>query len=515
MAAETISMTKLKQIFLLKRQGESLRNIARITHTSKNTVKKYLRTAQEWNLAVETLAGKADHELEALFAEPAIESKDRHLDLLSFFPYMDKELCRVGVNRWLLWGEYKARFPDGYAYTQFCYHYRQWREVKAATGHFDRLPGDKTSLDFTGKKMQVVARDTGEIRQVDVLVVVLDYSGLTYVEALNSQKKEDLVAGAVRALSYFGGATRAIVPDNMKAAVTRADKYEADLNESFADFACHYGMAVVPARPRAPQDKPVVESMVGIIYTRIFAPLRNRTFFSLAELNAAMWELLEKHNHQPLQKESQSRWEKFRREEAAHLLPLPPAPYRIKHYKKARVMKNGHIQLEKHYYSVPYRYIGKDVKAVYTSEEVHVFLEADRIALHKRGIKPFGYTTQAEHLSSAHRFVSEWSAERFINWAGRISPEVKTYIETILSQKTYPEQAYRSCLGILSLEKKVGKDRLVGAIRRAQHYRIYHYKAIRKIIEGGLDILFEAETQENRQTRLPLHGNIRGKDDYQ
>lgn len=300
----------------------------------------------------------------------------------------------------------------------------------------------------------------------------------------------------------------------MKMAVSRADRYEPELNERFADFASHYGMAVGPARRRRPQDKPVVESMVGIIYTRIFAPLRNRTFFSLVELNAAIRELLEQHNNQPLQKESLSRWEKFRNQEASLLIPLPETPYRIKHYKRARVMKNGHIQLEKHYYSVPYRYIGQDVKVVYTSQEVHIFLEGDRIACHTHGVKDFGYTTVRDHLSSSHRFVSEWSAEKFINWASRIHPEVKAYIENILSQKSYPEQAYRSCLGILSMEKKVGKDRLVKAIQRATYYRIYHYKAIKKIIEGGLDMLFEDETQQT-QTRLPPHDNIRGKEDYQ
>ena len=303
MAAETINMIKLKQIFLLHQNGESYRQIARITGTSKNTVKKYIRTALLKGNQIKDLSVKEDYELEKLFAEPVIESRDRNLDLLSFFPYMDEEISSVGVNRWLLWGEYKARYPDGYAYSQFCHYYRQWQEQKNVSGHFDHQPADKAYIDFTGKKLHIVERETGEVITKEVYIAVLGFSGLTYVEALHSQKKEEFISATENALHYFGGVPGALVPDNLKSAVTKADKYEADLNESFSDFANHYNVAVIPARPAKPKDKPIVENMVRIIYTRVFAPLRNRTFFSLAELNAAIRELLELHNDQLLQKE--------------------------------------------------------------------------------------------------------------------------------------------------------------------------------------------------------------------
>lgn len=508
-------MIKLKQIFLLHQNGESYRNIARVVGISKNTVKKYIRTAQLKGNLTSDLALKEDYELEKLFAEPAIESRDRNLDILLFLPYMEKALKETGVDRWHLWGEYKNQYPDGYAYSQFCYYYRWWQSQKSASGHFEHLPGDKAFMDFTGKKLFVVDRDSGEVIPKEVYISLLGYSGLTYVEALHSQQKEEFIKATENSLHYFGGVPKALVPDNLKSAVTRADKYEAELNESFADFANHYNVAVVPARPARPRDKPIVENMVRIIYTRIFAPLRNRIFFSLAELNAAIAELLELHNNQKLQKEPLSRREKFAQSEAHLLSPLPVARYHIKHYKKATVMKNCHIQLEKHYYSVPYRYIGKMVNAVYTISEVHIFSDQERIAVHPRGLKEFGYTTVPDHLPSSHRFVSDWTPEKFIGWAERISPDVKAYISHILEQKIYPELAYKSCVGILSMEKKVGAQRLIRAVQRATYYQIYNYKAIKKIIDGGLDILFEQEQAAPVQASLPFHDNIRGKDHYQ
>lgn len=379
--------------------------------------------------------------------------------------------------------------------------------------HLEHVPGEKFFVDFTGKKLAIVDRESGEVRPMEVYVSVLGYSGLTYVEAVPSQQQDGVAIATENALYYYRGVPRAMVPDNVKAIVHKADKYEPLINERFLDFANHYNLAVLPARPRRPRDKALVENAVRLVYSRIFAPLHDRTFFSLRELNEAIWTLLEQYNNAPMQKQSCSRWEKFIREEAPHLQPLPQSRYQLKQYKTAKVMKNCHVQLEKHYYSVPYRYIGKQVRLIYTPNEVRIFCTGDQVAWHLRSEKPFGYTTQAEHLPSSHRFVSEWSAEKFISWAGRIDPDVKAYIETLLERKRYPEQAYRACLGILSLEKKVGRQRLVASVKRAAHYGIYHYTAIKKIIEGGLDRLFEE--QQTPAPTLPFHANIRGKDHYQ
>lgn len=513
MAGETISMTKLKQIFLQRRNGLPLETISKNVYSSRNTVKKYLQLALQQGLSLEDLATKEEYELQKLFAAPKGQDEKRAEDLTALFPSFEKELKRTGVTRWILWGEYKSRYPHGYSYSQFCEIFKQWRESSTATMVFEHVPAEKLYIDFTGQKLSIIDEDTGEVIALEVFVCLLGHSQYTYVEALRSQKKEDFVMAVQNALRFFGGVPRALVTDNLKSAVIRADKYEPELNETFLDFANHYGTTILPARSRKPRDKALVENAVKLVYNRIFAPLRNETFFSIGQLNFVIRDQLEKHNNQSFQKEPQSRKEKFMKYEKPFLSELPKEPYEIKQYKTAKVMKNCHIQLEKHYYSVPYRYIGKQVSIIYTTKYVHIFFGIDRIALHERGIKPFSYSTLPDHLPSTHQFVSQWTPEKFTRWAERIGPQVKDYIQQILSQKLYPEQAYRSCAGILSFEGKVGKDRLTKAIERATRYNAYNYKVIKNIIDGKLDMLKEDKTGSIQQT-LPFHDNIRGKQSY-
>lgn len=513
MAGETITMTKLKQIFLQRRNGIALETISKNVQSSRNTVKKYLHLAKQKGLSLDELIGKQEHELEKIFAEPKVHNTERLKELRALFPSFQKELKRTGVTRWILWGEYKSRYPDGYAYSQFCELYKQWSESSTATMVFEHEPADKLYIDFTGKKLSIIDEDTGEIQELEVFVCLLGHSQYTYVEAVRSQKKEDFVLATQNALHYFGGVPKALVTDNLKSAVIRADKYEPELNETFLDFANHYSTTILPTRSRKPRDKALVENAVKLVYNRIFAPLRNETFFSIEQLNFIIREQLDKHNEQSFQKEPKSRKEKFLKDEKPLLSSLPKELYQIKHYKSAKVMKNCHVQLEKHYYSVPYRYIGRQVNIIYTSKHVNIFYSMDRIALHERSVKTFAYTTLPDHLPSTHKFVSQWSSEKFISWAERISPRVKEYIEQIIWQKTYPEQAYRSCVGILSFEGKVGKDRLINAVERAMRYNAYNYKVIKNIIDGKLDMLVEDKTNNQQQT-LPLHENIRGKGSY-
>jgi transposase len=513
MAGETISMIKLKQIFLLRHNGVSLEAIARNVQSSRNTVKKYIRLSAQKGFTFQELITKEEHELEKIFADPVHTSKDRYQALEELFPWMERELRRTGVTRWTLWGEYKTRFPDGYSYSHFCEYYKQWSESQDAVMHFEHEAADKLFIDFTGEKLPIIDENTGEIQELEVFVALLGYSQYTYVEALPSQKKEDFIQAVQNSLHFFGGVPRALVTDNLKSAVTKADKYEPNLNETFLDFANHYGTAILPARSRKPRDKALVENAVNLVYQRIFAPQRNETFFSIGQLNFVIRENLEKHNNQHFQKEPVSRREKFIKQERSLLGALPKEPYEIKQYKTAKVMKNCHVQLEKHYYSVPYRFIGKTVKIIYTTRHVNIFYGADRVAFHERGLKPFSYTTQGDHLPSSHRFVSQWTPEKFLQWADRISPTVKAYIEQILGQKNYPEQSYRSCVGILSYEKKVGKERLIKAVERASSYHAYNYKVIKNILNGKLDTLNEPQDHVQQQN-LPFHENIRGKDNY-
>jgi len=481
-----------KQIEILSSLGYGKKTIARELGVSKNTVKSYLEVSDEKDFDYNT--------------------DSRKEDLHSFFPYCRSELPRKGVTRQILWAEYRNRYPDGYSYSQFCEYLSQWLDRKDVSLHIEQQPGDRMYVDFAGSKMPIADPYTGEIKQVEVFVAVLGYSGKTYVRACESQRKEDFLSCIVRALNYFGGVPKVLIPDNLKSGVDKADRYEAEINKDLLDLGNHYDMAILPTRSVKPRDKAWVERMVQIVYTRIYAPLRNQTFTNLDNLNDAIAEHLEYHNQVPLQGRSESRNVLFDTEEKQHLRTLPHDYWELKEYLQVKVMKNSHVQLhrDRHYYSVPYHYIGQKVKLVYTATYVAVYLSGERIAYHLRDRIPYKYTTVKDHLPSSHQFVSEWNPGKFIEWAGRIHSDVESYIRKVLDNKSYPEQTYRSCVGILSFEKKAGKDRLIAACKRASDFGVYNYKVISQIIGNRLDRI---ETKE-KQISMPLHENIRGSNYY-
>ena len=481
-----------KQIGILQSLGYGKKTIARELGLSKNTVKSYLAVSED--------KGECS------------SNESRKEDLYAFFPYCRTELPRTGVTRQILWAEYRSRYPNGYSYSQFCEYLKQYLDRKDVSLHIEQQPGDKLYIDFAGSRMSMADPYTGEIKEVEVFVAVLGYSGKTYVRACESQRKEDFLSCVVRALNYFGGVPKVLIPDNLKSGVDKANRYEAEINRDLLDLGNHYDMAILPTRSLKPRDKAWVERMVQIVYTRIYAPLRNQTFTNLDNLNDAIAEYLEYHNQVPLQGRSESRNVLFETEEKQYLRPLPHDYWELKEYLHVKVMKNCHVQLhrDRHYYSVPYHYIGQKVKLVYTATYVAVYLAGERIAYHLRDRIPYKYTTVKDHLPSSHQFVSEWNPGKFIEWAGRIHPDVGSYIKKVLDNKSYPEQTYRSCVGILSFEKKAGKDRLIAACKRASDFGVYNYKVISQIIGNRLDRL---ETKE-KQITMPLHENIRGANYY-
>jgi hypothetical protein len=316
----------------------------------------------------------------------------------------------------------------------------------------------------------------------------------------------------------LGGVPRSIVPDNLKAAVIKADRYEPTLNEALSDLANHYQTAILPARSRKPRDKSWVENMVRTVYTRIFAPLRNEVFHSLLLLNQAVWKLLEQHNCMAFQGEVFSRRQRFDESEKQHLSPLPVERYQMKQYREQTVRKNCHIYLleEKHYYSVPYRFIGKKVKIVTSLKQVAVFYERERIAFHKRDLKAYGYSTINDHLPSHHRFVADWSAGKFLHWGSGIHKDVHDFLKAVLDSKPYPEQAFQSCVGILAFEKKLGKERLIAACQRAAHFQAFNYSTIKRILDQGLDKHpLPKPASEQLKMNLPDHDNIRGPEAFE
>jgi transposase len=497
-------------------QGRSKLSIATHTGVSRNTVKVYLKTFTSSDCSFQQIDALNDKELEDFFGKSRERvPNSRLLSLQRCFPCIDRELKRTGVTRMMLWESYVKEFPDGFQYTQFCFYYNQWKNRVNPVMHLDHKAGDKLFVDFAGQKLTIVEKATGEVVQVEVFVAILAASQLTYVEAVMSQQKEDFISACENTLHYIGGVPAAIVPDNLKAAVTKSSRYEPTLNDTFADFADHYGTTILPARAYRPRDKALVEGAVKIAYNRIYAPLNKRTFHSLGELNSAILEVLESHNTKLLKGRNYSRRLQFEEIEREALNPLPVLRYAFKKQHYATVMKNGHVNLgvDKHYYSVPFRFIGKKVKILYCKSNVEVFYHYERIAMHKRMKSPYNYTTDREHMATTHRFVTDWTPERFLEWATSIHDDVRLYILKVLERKQHPEQAYKSCVGILGFAKKAGNERLVNACRRALGFGIYSYKAIQMILEKNMDQYPESLFAD--ELPMPNHDNIRGEDYYQ
>lgn len=515
MANKPIDMSKIRHILRLYTNGRSKRMISSLTGVARNTLRKYIAEFNKNKLSFDEINALTDKDLEELFVIKAEEKplNKRQQTLQNYFPYMEKELKRRGVTRYLLWQEYRKLNPDGFELSQFKHLFILWKKQVKPAMHFEHKAGDKMFIDFAGDKLSFVDKTTGEIVFVEVFVAVLGASQMTYVEAVMSQQKEDLIMACENALHFFGGVPLAIVPDNLKSAVTKSSKYEPTINETFADFASHYSITPLPTRSHKPKDKALVEGAVKISYTRIYAKLRNKQFYSLAQLNNEITENTLSHNKTLLTNKQYSRHDYFDEIERHELQPLPLLRYEFKKQIYATVMKNGHVLLaeDRHYYSVHYSFVGKKVKIMYTTQRVEMFYNYESIALHNRSKTPYKYTTQKEHMASSHQFVAEWCPEKFISWAEGIHQSVKYYVEKILQSKQHPEQAYKSCVGILSLTKKYGNERLANACERALSYDVYNYKTVQNILEKGMD---SYPAEPNEQTQMPLHENIRGENYY-
>jgi transposase len=417
------------------------------------------------------------------------------------------------MTRHIQWEKYIAMQPDGFKPSQFKYHYQQWLRRSKPVMHIEHIAGDKMYIDYAGEKLHLVNKETGEISDVEVFISVLGASQLTYVEATLSQCKEDFINCCEHALAYYEGVPMAIVPDNLKSAVTNSSLYEPTLNQAFENFALHYSTTILPARAYKPKDKALVEGAVKIAYRRIYAVLDNRVFHTLEELNEAIKEIVELHNNAKLTGRPYSRRALFEDVERSVLHPLPLLPYEFKRQQHSTISVNGHVCLkeDRHYYSVPFQYIGKKIKIMYTTTHVEILYNYALLARHKRDRRQYGYTTDIEHLASTHKYLTDWNPDRFIKWAESIDESVKTFIVRLMDSKTHPEQAYKACQGVLGYERKVGRERLINACKRAIEYENYSYHAIKSILENKYDLLSYTELL----TDIPQHENIRGENYYQ
>jgi len=514
MAGKTKHMSQVKQLLRLFKQGYSKRSISRTLGISRNTVRDYLTKASNSPLSIAELLAKDEQTLDQIFhaGNPAYKD-ERYDNLQNRLCYYAKQLKRIGVTKTLLWQEYLVANPNGYQRSQFCFHLNQYLRSKSPSMVLNHEPADKLFIDFAGKPLSYIDAQTGEIIQCQVFVACLPYSDYSFCMAVKSQKVEDFLLAVQSCLKALGGVPKALVPDNLKSAVIRSNRYEPKINQAFQDLANHYNTTVVPTRAYRPKDKALVENQVKLIYARVYAKIRDRQFFSLGELNQAIQEKTQIHNQTRMQNKGYCRQECFLSKEKPLLMPLPETDFEIKYYKTYKVAQNNHVQLgiDKHYYSVPYQYIGKKVKVIYTSSTVSIFYANQAIAIHPRNRGVGRYSTCKDHLCSTHQHYLNRSPQYYRGVAQKISAEFAQLIDQIFSQKKYPEQLYRSCDGIIRLCRNTDLAVFNAACQIAIDNCNYSYFFLKNIIENKMT---DQQIQFPKKP-LPQHQNIRGKNYYQ
>ena len=519
MANKTITMLQIRRILQLKQRGKSNREVARELHISRDAVNSYVKQIFLLEKSIENLLQLDDQELSSLvYKEPSGHPPDpRFADLQQRIPYLSDELKKPHATRMVLWEEYRIQVPEGYGYAQFCEHLSRFLEARKVVMHFDHEPAASMFFDFAGDKIPCVDKDSGEITRYPVFVCTLPFSGYTYVEALRSANRENLLKALNNALCYIGGVPLSAKTDNMKQVVKKSDRYEPAFEELAEQWALHYGTTLLASRVKKPRDKASVESHVYTVYNRIYAPLRNNIFYSIKHINESLWEQTDRLNGQNFQRQNYSRRDRFLMHEKALLLPLPTETFVPKSKVMAKVQRNYHITLGQdwHHYSVPYQYAGKTVSVIYDTDNVEIYLDSVRIACHKRDYRRNAYSTIEEHRPPSHKHYARmkgWNAEYFIEKAGQIGPNTVEAISKILEQRIFIEQTYNSCLGVFRLGEKYGNDRLEAACRRAVAGSKVTYMMIKNILERNLD---KAAIQSELFIGIPTHENIRGAEFYQ
>ncbi len=511
MATERLTMRKIREILRHKwALGRSHREVAASLSVSIGAISAAEQRARRAGLDWGTVEGLSDEALE-IRLYGALTS-DRHQSLPDPAT-LHTELKRKGVTLQLLHVEYRERHADGYGYTQFCDHYRRWCQDRRLSMRQVHHAGEKLFVDYAGQKPEIVDPSTGEVREVELFVAVLGASNYTFAEATATQQIVDWIQSHVHALEYMGGATEAIVPDQLKTGVTGACRYEPEIQRSYEELALHYGTVILPARPASPRDKAKVEVAVQIAERWILARLRNETFFSLAALNVRIRELLEELNGRVMRHYRASRRMLFEQLDRPALKPLPATRYEHALWKFVRAGIDYHVELAGHYYSVPFTLRGKRLELCYTATTVEVLQQGQRVASHVRSVMRGRHTTVTAHMPKSHQAHLEWSPDRIVRWAQSIGPQTRTLVEAIFADRPHPEQGYRSCLGILRLAKRYGEPRLEAACTRAVAARARSYRHVESILKHGLDRV-PAPDASPRDAVAVSHVNLRGRDYY-
>ncbi|UKJ06193.1 IS21 family transposase [Solitalea lacus] len=498
MAGQRIDIMELRSLISLKLKGLSNRKVADFLKVNRKTVDSYTSRFKALNLSYQELIELGEADLRDLFTENSQTEKARYEILSSQFPAIQKELHKPGGTLQELWKDYFEKNPKGYKYTQFALHYRNWKSRSHHSGKLIHKAGEKLFVDFCGKKPYYVDKSTGEQIDVEVFIAVLPCSQYTFVKAVPSQKREDLISCMESCLRWMGGVPQAIVSDNLKSAVSKGSKYAPVINKTFADFTLHYGCVVDPARPHHPQDKALVERSVELVYQK------------------AIEELLEEYNDYLFSHGGGSRRSYFIDLEQQYLQGIATDSYSIRQYRRAKVQKTAHVYMseDRNYYSVPYRFTGMHVEVQYNQDKVEIFYNYDRIASHERNYKAGNYTTIPQHMPSSHQAYGQWSPEYFQGRARQVGPFTLAYIQRLFTQYNYPEIAYKQSQGILAFGKTYNNERLEKACKRGLEYHKASYRTIEMILKNNLDMEQE-DPAEPSGSPIPEHSNIRGASHYQ
>jgi transposase len=501
-------MRKIRETLRLHHDsGLGQRPISRCLNISRTTVGDYLHRAKIAGVGWPLPEVLTDQQLYSLLFPSAVPVAPT-VRSLPDCATLHTELKRKGVTLMLLWEEYQAEHPQGYRYSHFCELYRQWaRKLKISMRQIHKA-GEKLFVDYAGQALPIVNPSTGEIIEAQIFVAVLGASSYTFAEATLSQSLPDWLGSHRRAFEFIGGVPELVIPDNLKSGVSKPCRYEPDINPSYQDLAEHYGTAIIPARVRKPKDKAKAEVGVQIVERWILARLRKQTFFSLADANATIRVLLTDLNSRPFKKLPGSRKDAFASLDRPALKPLPADAYTFSQWKKVRAGIDYHVEVEGHYYSVPYQLRGKQLEARITASSVECFVERKRIASHVRSFQKGRHTTVASHMPKGHQEYADWTPERLIRWAAKIGVKTAAMTEEILASRQHAQQAFRSAMGLISLAKIYTPERLEAACDLALEGGATNYKSVKSILKTQLD-------QQPRQQILPIatpiaHDNIRG-----
>lgn len=510
MARERLSMRKLSEVLRLRLEKKlSVRQISRSCDLARSTVADYLGRARVAGVGWPLPDGMDERRLEVLLF-PAQPAGIQRLEL--DMAYIHREMKRPHVTLQLLWEEYRSREADGYGYSQYCQKYRDWLGRQAISLRQAHRAGDKLFIDFAGDTIPIHDPLTGEVSRGHLFVAVLGCSNYTYAEVTATEKLEDWIDAIIRALEFFGGVPNIVVPDNTKALVSSPCWYDPDINITFHELAEHYSFAALPTRPGKPKDKSKVEAGVLIAERWILARLRDQRFFSLGEVNEAVGSLLTRLNEHPFKKLPGCRKELFARIEKPALKPLPERRYELAHWKKVAVNIDYHVEVDGHYYSVPYTLIRQELMARYTRSGVELFHKSRRVAVHVRSYQKGRHTTIQEHRPPAHAKYLEWTPERILSWAGTVGSNCTEAARQLMAERTIPEHAFRPCMGIIRLGKRYGNDRVDRACLRALKMHIVGYRHIESMLKTGRDQLPDADAANRPAV---LHDNLRGAAYYQ